>query len=210
MPWLSNLFSWQTVLINTVGKIEIVGSIDTGRSAKLFTSTSHLYRLSTQHPSSYPHHFWWCSPPFFLRNYIKTSLSLSLSQQLAMPDMHKFHIRVYCTWLSPWTVQNYSDLTLPLRAWHITCIFRPKNSRGQYPNLLNNSKTLKVLLNYGQKKKKKTPNPVLKRLKLQNQALEILEIQHLRVVHPNTWTALNYVSHSLALCYGSCVFCFVF
>jgi len=45
------------VLTNIVEKIRIVVSIANERTAKLFVSTSHLYGLRPQYPSSPPHHF---------------------------------------------------------------------------------------------------------------------------------------------------------
>lgn len=136
------LFCWQEVLlINTVEKIKTVGSVDTEKSAKLFSS--HLYRLSTLHPSSQSPHFWWWSPP--LPAIHKPSLSQPLPRAC-----HVRQAKTRDSSLSPWTVQNYLDLMLTLWASHSTCIFRPQN-----PNLLNLWKTLKVLLNYCQKKEKK-------------------------------------------------------
>lgn len=72
MWWLSFFFFffflsyWQVVLlINIVEKIKTVGSVDMERVQN--SSASDLCRLSTLHPSSQPHNFWW-SPPSFRCN----------------------------------------------------------------------------------------------------------------------------------------------
>lgn len=82
--------------------------------------------------------------------------------------------------------------------WRITYICRPKNSRGQYPPLLNHSNTLQVLLHC--KQRNKQTKTCIKKAEVAESITR--NLGNLRHVSPSAWrSALNYLSHSLILSY---------